>query len=264
MRKILPLLCLLPLCAEAAKKPVSVDAPEPPRDFNHRASHWVATFNVEHMRYELPFSFEGAKGSFKTEDRAMGGFRAGFGREQHLGGGVLFGVRADGYYLGTFLNDVKVAKDDDVDVDISHEVNQGYLYGGEAVAHLGKMFDFKTRNPFLGEMNYLAWEPYSEASLGYARASNSKHYWYSLAGTDERYKATIKDEIATGSVSGGVNILSVTSGFFLNLKFTWMVHRIINRDMDVDLSQGGNTGAEPESSDTVSMAVYSIGGGYKF
>lgn len=234
--------------------------------FNHRKGNWVGTFGFENTKYTLPFAFQGDEASFKEEDRELWGGRLGFGREFYLGWGFLFGARLDGYYLGTLFEDAETANPE-FDIDVASEKNNGHMYGGDAIAHLGWMFDFKTKNPFLGEMTYLAIELFGEAGVGRGRAYNRKNYFFKAA-TDEEYDIIVEDDYTSQIVSGGINILSTSTGAFLNLKVSTVALDITERKIRGTSRPNGQAATNLKDTiknpDTDPITIFTLGGGIKF
>jgi hypothetical protein len=236
--------------------------------FNHRKANWVGTFGFESTKYTLPFAFQGDKANFKEEERELWGGRLGFGGEFYLGWGFLFGARLDGYYLGTLFEDAKTANPE-YDVDVASEKNNGHMYGGDAIAHFGWMFDFKTKNPFLAEMTYLAIELFAEAGVGRGRAYNRKNYFFNASpATDELYDIIIEDDYTSQIVSGGINILSTSTGAFLNLKVSTVALDITERKIRGTSKPNGQAATNLKDTiknpDTDPITIFTLGGGIKF
>ncbi len=239
--------------------------------FNHRKSHWIGNFNFETVKYTLPLEFDGASDEFKEKDRALYGGRIGFGREFYLGGGFLFQGRLDGYYMGTLFEGIETADPEFPGTEVSNEKDVGSYYGADAIAHLGWMFDYKTRNPFLGDMAYLAMELFVEVGVGKGKSYQRKEYNFDAASVDQ-YDFIMEDEFTTNSISGGINILSTSSGFYLTLKATQVNISLDKRDIREKKLEGGASGSSAgafvkrtdNSADIDPVTIFALGGGYKF
>ena len=231
--------------------------------FNPRTGHWVGTIGFETTAYTLPFNFTGAKKTFKQEDRRLTGGRLGFGREAYLGAGFLVNARLEGYYMGTLFNSLETASPEFTDVTVAATKDTGQMFGGDAIGHFGWMFDYNTKNPFLGEMAYMAFELFVEAGVGRGRAINGKSYFFK-ATTNEEYKVTYEDDFSTQIVSAGFNIHSRSSGSFLYVKASQVTQSITERKVRGNSSISGeikDTLTNPESDP---LTIFSVGGGFKF
>lgn len=235
--------------------------------FNHRKSHWVANFGFENTKYKAPFDYQATQRNFKEEERNLMGGRLGFGYEAYIGGGFILGGGISGYYMGTaFLNE-KIASNA-AGAKIGAENDTGQVWGGDAIGHLGWMFDYKTKNPFLGEMTYMAMELFAEVGIGKGQAYLRKDYYYdtNTSGTYEKYDAIITDNFTSTSVAAGVNFLSTTTGYFLNLKVSQVFLNIDERKTRVSATNGTtNTVAGTQKDPDIDpITVFTLGGGYKF
>jgi hypothetical protein len=237
--------------------------------FNPRKSHWVSTFGFEAMEYNLPFSYTGDKESFKEEKRKLYGGRLGFGGEVYLGAGFHLGAMLEGYYMGTLFESAKTADPEISNTDVAATKDTGQVYGGELVANLSFLWDFKTKNPIMDEWAYLYFEPFIEAGVGKAWGFNKKDYFYDTGSTNvqEEYDQSFNDELTNASIGGGFKITS-TSGFFLYLRATQNRYDITKR------RQKGYYYADDQSRTAISgevqnaqmdpVMIYSMGGGYRF
>ena len=248
----------------------SIDEMQAESDFNHRKSNWVASFGFEGTRYEIPYEFDGDEANFDTEERELWGGRLGFGRDFYLGGGLIFGARLEGYYMGTLFTDAKTA-DPEFDLDVASEKNNGHVYGADAIAHLGWMFDFQTKNPFLGEMTYLAFELFVEAGIGKGKSYQNKNYRFDAApATDERYNMIMEDEFTSAIASAGLNVLSTTTGAFLYLRASRVSQSIDKREIRGKSQPNGQAAVDlseqsyDKSPDTDPLHIFALGGGLKF
>jgi|GEM_PF-2506552 len=239
--------------------------------FNHRKSHWIANFGFETVKYTVPLEFAGASEDFGEKDRDLYGARLGFGRDFYLGAGFLFQGRVDGYYMGTLFEGIQTADPEFPGTEVSNEKDTGSYYGADAVAHLGWMFDYKTKNPFLGDMAYLAMELFVEAGVGKGRSYQRKEYNFDAASVDQ-YDFIMEDEFTTQTVSAGINILSTSSGFYLYLKGTQVNLSLDKRDIREKRLEGGASGSSAgsfvkrsdNSADIDPVTIFALGGGYKF
>lgn len=239
--------------------------------FNHRKSHWIGTFGFETVKYTVPLEFAGASEEFQEKDRDLYGARLGFGREFYLGAGFLLQGRVDGYYMGTLFEGIQTADPEFPGTEVSNEKDTGSYYGADAVAHFGWMFDYKTKNPFLGDMTYLAMELFVEAGIGKGKSYQRKEYNFDAASVDQ-YDFIMEDEFTTQSVSAGINILSTSSGFYLYLKGTQVNLSLDKRDIREKRLEAGASGSSAgafvkrsdNSADIDPVTIFALGGGYKF
>ncbi len=239
--------------------------------FNHRKSHWIGNFGFETTKYTLPLNFTGASDYFKKKERELHGGRLGFGREFYLGAGFLFQGRVDGYYMGTLFEGIKTADPNFPGTEVSNEKDTGSYYGVDAMAHLGWMFDYKTKNPFLGDMAYLAMEFFIEAGVGKGRSYQRKQYNFEAASVDQ-YDFIMEDDFTTNSITGGFNILSTSSGFYLTLKATQVNISLDRRRIREKILEGGAPGSSvdqfdkrrDDNADIDPVTIFALGGGYKF
>ncbi|MBY0518576.1 MAG: hypothetical protein K2P81_16820 [Bacteriovoracaceae bacterium] len=236
--------------------------------FNHRKSHWVGIFGFESTRYKMPLNFNGASKSYndKASSQLWGG-RLGLGRELYLGAGFVFNVRAEGYYMGTLFNSIKTADPEYPGTDVSSEKDIGQYFGGDAVAHFGWMFDYKTKNPFLGEMTYMAMEIFVEAGVGRGKTYLRKKYDFEADKIDH-YNFILEDSYTSQNVSAGLNFLSTSSGAFLYLKATQT--RLTVDKREIRGSSQESSGAVNSLKRTIKnpdidpITIFALGGGYKF
>lgn len=255
--------------APAATSTVDVDDED--RPFNHRKSNWVSVFGFETVKYTLPLEFTGASDYFKEKERDLYGARLGFGREFYLGWGFLLQGRVDGFYMGTLFEGIKTADPEFSGTDVSNEKDTGSYYGADAVAHLGWMFDYKTKNIFLGDMTYMAMELFVEAGVGKGTSYQRKEYNFDAASVDQ-YDFIMEDEFTTNSIAAGINVLSTSSGFFLNLKATQVNISLDKRTIREKKLEGGASGSSAgafvkrtdNDADIDPVTIFAIGGGYKF
>ena len=247
------------------------DVDDEDRPFNHRKSNWVSVFGFETVKYTLPLEFTGASDYFKEKERDLYGARLGFGREFYLGWGFLLQGRVDGYYMGTLFEGIKTADPEFTGTDVSNEKDTGSYYGADAVAHLGWMFDYKTKNIFLGDMTYMALELFVEAGVGKGTSYQRKEYNFDAASVDQ-YDFIMEDEFTTNSVAAGINLLSTSSGFFLNLKATQVNLSLDKRTIREKKLEGGASGSSAgafvkrtdNDADIDPVTIFAVGGGYKF
>jgi hypothetical protein len=258
--------------------PVAVPAPvvtstasvDEEEGFNPRRSHWMTSFGFEAMEYQLPFSYSGVKENFSEEKRQLYGGRLGFGGEVHLGAGFLIGAMLEGYYMGTLFEKAKTADPEIDDLDVAATKDEGQIYGGDLVATLSFLWDFKTKNPFMDEWAYLFVEPFVEAGIGRAWAYNKKDYFYdtgSGSGVQEAYDHSFTDELTNARIGGGLKLTSRT-GFYLYLRATQNRYDITRRRQK-GFSQQDDAGQTPltgvlEDSKMDPVMIYSLGGGYRF
>ncbi len=231
--------------------------------FKPRTGYWLGTVGFETTNYKVPFNFTGAKKNFKEEDRRLTGGRIGFGREAYLGAGFLVSGRLDAYYLGTLFNSLETASPEFDDVTVAATKDTGQMFGADAIGHFGWMFDYSTKNPFLGEMAYMAFELFVEAGIGRGRAINGKSYYFKAL-TNEQYKVTFEDDFSTQIISAGFNILSRSSGSFLYVKASQVSQSITERNVRGNSSVSGAIKDKLTNPDTDPLTMFSIGGGFKF
>ena len=256
----------LSILAEGTPALISSSQDDQKKTFNHRTSHWIATFGFSGTQYKVPYSFVGQKKSYDEESVELQGGRLGVGMEAYMGLGFLLGARVEGYYMGTTFNRERFAKNVG-NTEVRSENNRAQMYGGEVIGHAGWMFDYKTRNPFLGEMTSMAMELFGEVGAGVGQNYFSKNYKNADA-VDEIYRARITESFRSATVAAGVNFLSRTTGYFLNLKVSRMFFDI---DETKFKSRTG-TASVPINNviptvtgrDVDPVTVIAVGGGYKF
>lgn len=240
-------------------------------EFNHRKSNWVTMFGFETIKYTLPLEFSGASKNFKEKDRDLYGARLGFGREYYLGWGFLLQGRLDAYYMGTLFKGVETADPEFPGTEVSNEKDSGAYYGADATAHLGWMFDYKTKNIFLGDMVHMAMELFVEVGAGKGRSYQRKQYNFDAASVDQ-YDFIMEDDFTTNSISAGVNFLSTSSGFFLNLKASQVNISLDKREIREKKLESGASGSsagafvkrDASDADIDPVTIIAVGGGYKF
>lgn len=242
--------------------------------FNPRANHWIVTLGTENFGYDVPFSFNGVRKDAGEVTQDMWGGRLGIGGELHLGGGIHTATKVEGYFAGTLFAKRTTAGSEVPDIDVSFIKKTGQVYGGDVVQTLSFMFDFKTKNPFLGEMTYLTIEPFVEAGLGYAQAYNKYNYNYDTGNqagpgqVQESYRASVKDSIVTQKFGAGINLIS-RQGYFLYLKGNITNFDITKRETRGtqrfdDTTNFSSFSEESKNPKLNAITVYSIGGGLKF
>ncbi len=236
------------------------------QDFNPRKGHWITTFGIEGIEYEVPLNFQGTNKTFEDQKRNLYGARLGFGREFYLGWGFNTTTKLEGFYMGTLFESATDPNSDETGSDDAFVKKTGNIYGGEASQSLGFMFDLHTRNPFLDEMTHLIVEPYVFAGVGQARAYNRLSYHYDDS-VQEDYRIKVQDSMTTASVGGGINFTSPT-GFFLYLKATQYRLNITKRKEEGYFQPDGQAVTSINQTltevDSNPITVYALGGGYKF
>jgi hypothetical protein len=242
---------------------------EDKKPFNPRQSHWVTTFGFESTKYEVlpdPYVFNGKK-DFSKRNQELWGMRLGFGGEIYLGAGFVTRSMVETYYVGTLFSRVLNGGAEDADVKFAYTKVTGQMLGADASQSLGFMFDFKTKNPFMGTMTYLSIEPYVEAGIGKAYAYNRTNYSYKLDTTDEAFKLRVRDDLLNARVGAGINLTS-NQGFFLALKATVNRYEITQRKIDGYTQENGTGRAaindSPKDAKIDPVVIYTLGGGYKF
>ncbi|MFP5491944.1 MAG: hypothetical protein ACLGG0_10610 [Bacteriovoracia bacterium] len=248
--------------------PQSVQELDDDESFKHRKSNWVSSFGFEHTRVELPYEFQGAKKQIGEEKRELMGARLGLGRDFYVGSGFIFGTRLEGYYLGTLFTDAQTA-DPELDIEVAATKKSGHIFGADAIAHLGWMFDFKTKNPFLGDMTYMAFELFVEAGIGRGKGYNRKEYYFDASPvTDEEYSLIIEDDFTSQVISAGFNILSTSTGAFLYVKGSQVTQDITERKFRGMSRLTGQAEVDLEGTvknpDVDPITIVSIGGGFRF
>lgn len=265
------LLALVLFSSSVLAKDLAVLESEHPYDYKKvdpRKSHWLTTFGFEGQKYEAAYdNFPGVKKGFAASKKDLWGGRLGIGGAYYLGKGLITTTLVEGYYVGTLFSQVLNGGPEDEDAEFAYTKQTSQVWGFEASQALGFMFDMKTKNPFLDEWTYLTVEPFVIAGLGIARAYNSVNYSYNLAGTNERFKQSIEDELTTAKIGLGVNF-SATNGFFFYTRLTQNRYDIGSREIKTKrMDNGGalsvstrkDNGAKIDSS-----VVYALGGGYRF
>jgi hypothetical protein len=242
---------------------------EDTKKFNPRKSHWVSTFGFESTKYEVlpaPYEFNGKK-DFSKRNQELWGMRLGFGGEIYLGAGFVTRSMVETYYVGTLFSRVLNGGAEDADIKFAYTKVTGQMLGADASQSLGFMFDFKTKNPFMGTMTYLSVEPYVEAGIGRAYAYNRTNYSYKLDVTDEAFKLRVRDDLLNARIGAGINLTS-NQGFFLALKATVNRYEITNRKVDGYTQENGigrtAINDSPKDAKIDPVVIYTLGGGYKF
>ena len=242
---------------------------EDTKKFNPRKSHWVTTFGFENTKYEVlpaPYEFNGKK-DFSKRKQELWGMRLGFGGEIYLGAGFVTRSMVETYYVGTLFSRVLNGGAEDADIKFAYTKVTGQMLGADASQSLGFMFDFKTRNPFMGTMTYLSVEPYVEAGIGKAYAYNRTNYSYVLTPTNEAFKLRVRDDLLNARIGAGINLTS-NQGFFLALKATVNRYEITQRKIDGYTQENGSgrtpISESPKDAKIDPVVIYTLGGGYKF
>lgn len=274
MNKIIFFFCLLSLSAWAETETPNATVPvlstgydSDERDFNPHESHWTSIFAFETMKYETPFEFSGVRKSFSPNDQEIFGARLGIGREFYLGKGLTTTSRVEGYYLGTLFSK-KTTANPELDIEFANYKRTSSVYGFDLCQALGLMFDFKTKNPFLETYSVFTLEPFIEAGLGVGQAYNRVSYRYDTS-IQEDYRHSVADTLANARVGAGLNLTS-NDGYFLFLRATVNRYDIISRKSSGAIRQSGGditsfSGGSIEKNAKIDpVAIYTIGGGYKF
>jgi hypothetical protein len=258
----------LPMVASPAKfrRPTlltDAELAEPPaeKEFKLRESHWNVNISADGMRYPtLNFDYEGERKDFRDSERGLTGGKVGLGRDFYLGANLFFGLKVEGFYYGINQKDEKKAGPTYADTIVRVAKHLGQYYGGDVAATLSTTFEFKTKNPFLGDMSSLACEPFIELGLGSGRGWNRLDYKDNA--NTETYKYIAEDKITSSKWGGGFNIIHTTTGYYLSVKALF-----INMDLTRDTREKKNAGTETrvlDQSITDSVFVGSVGGGYRW
>ena len=236
------------------------------RTFNPRESHWLMTLGMEGLKYPVDFNFTGDKEQFRPKDQDLYGGRLGFGGEIYLGKGLFTTSKAEVYYNGIINTQTQNAGPENVDVSVAFVKRTGQVWGLDLSQSIGWMFDFKTKNPFMGDYVRMTFEPFVEAGLGWGQAINRLHYSYTTT-VVENYKYSVEDTLVNARLAAGFNITGF-SGFFMFAKAAVNRYEITDRKTKGYVQQnGGSQTAIPDSNDKPSLdpiVVYTLGGGYKF
>lgn len=255
------------LFAQTESPVMTTEAPSENKVFNPRESHWLTSFGFESLKYEVPFDYTGVKKKFNPSEQELWGGRLGLGGEIYLGAGFNTTTKLEGFYVGTLFSEVLNAGPDDEDSKFAFSKKTGQVYGVDASQSLGFMFDFKTKNPFLDEWAYLTVEPYIEAGLGKAWSRHRVNYDYDTGAVREGFKQTVKDDLLTTKLGGGINFTS-RQGYFLFLKAMITNFDVVERKTRTySKPNHGAWNFVKDSSKDVDMdavTTYTIGGGYKF
>lgn len=266
------LLALMLFSSSVLAKDLAVLESENPYDyrkFDPRKSHWLTTFGFEGQKYEAAYTgFRGVKKNFAASKKDLWGGRLGFGGAVYLGSGMITTTLVEGYYVGTLFSQVLNGGPEDEDADFAYTKQTSQVWGAEASQSLGYLFNMKTKNPFLDEWSYLVVEPFITAGVGIARAYNSVNYSFNLAGTNERYKQSIEDELTTMKIGLGVNF-TASNGFFFYTRLTQNRYDIGSREIKTKqkLSTDPTISSESHKDNGAkidSSVVYALGGGYRF
>jgi len=238
--------------------------------YNPRSSHLYSIYVFDTIKFKDPFEFNGEKKVIKPREQELYGGRIGFGGEVYLGGGLMTSTKLEGFFNGTLFSQVLNGGPNDESVKFAYFKKTASHYGAEISQSLSMLFDFKTKNPFLGTMSYLTLEPFVEAGLGASRLVRRVNYQYdtglSPTAARESYKRNIKDSFRTTKLSIGINLIS-TSGFFLFIRATQNQFLSTSRDdRTVQLPNGGvvSSSSNNTKEDYKNIMSYTLGGGYKF
>lgn len=253
---------------------VSAEDAKPDRKINHRKSHWITNFNFEGTKYEVPFKFQdGIRQKINTKNHELWGGRLGVGRQIHLGGRMHTTTKTSAFFLGTVYQKVLNGGPDTPEAEAAYTKRSGGMYGVDATQALGMMFDFKTKNPFLGDVSYMVFEPYVEGGIGIGQAYQRINYHYdtgpaagSTNGVQEDYRQTINDQLTYAKFGGGFNIVA-ESGFYFFMNATvnnFNISKRKSRTFTKLDDQTGSSSRDTDSNVTMSSVVYALGGGYKF
>jgi hypothetical protein len=266
--QILGLLLCLTLSAQAdVTTPAITTRDVTLRDFNPRKSHWLAMFGFEGMKYELPLNFPGDRQGFKPRQQELWGGRLGVGGELYLGAGFMTTTRVEGYFMGTVRMQERTVDPPLGQTGVSTLKQHGQIWGGDVTQSLSYLFDVKIKNPIIETYHPMTLEPFIEVGVGRAKGFNKVNYFYDTGAVDEAYRHRFEDDILVGRLGGGFNVTS-NLGYFLFVRGTWSNFKITDRKESGFTRRTG----QPESpivadqnfDDTMSMVVYTIGGGYKF
>ncbi|WP_408097756.1 hypothetical protein ACJVC5_02250 [Peredibacter sp. HCB2-198] len=268
---LLAVLCVFSFSA-FAEKDLAVLTSETPYDklkVDTRKSHWLTTFGFEGMKYDAAFSnYNGDHKDFGASSRDLWGARLGVGGSIYLGNQINTTTLVEGYYAGTLFSQILNGGPEDEDLEFAYTKKTSQIWGVTASQQLGFMFDMKTKNPFLDEWSYLTVEPYVMAGIGFARAYNSINYSYSLAGTNDRFKESISDELTNLQIGVGMNF-TATNGFFFYTRVTQNRYDLNSRDIETKKRESGDpaissTSSKDNGAKIDPITVFSVGGGYKF
>lgn len=273
MKKILPLIVLLSSTAFAQETPVpdltnEADLADE-KTFNHHKGHWLVSFGAEHIRYDVPFDYQGAREEFEPGERSLWGGRLGLGRQLYLGGGMVATTKLEAFYMGTLFETAINAAPEIETEEFSFTKRTGQIFGGDVTQSLGYLFNAKIKNPFLGEMAILVIEPFVEAGLGYAWAYNRQIYNYDTGagGVREEYSLRVNDTIISNRIGAGVNFTS-NEGYFFYVKGTLYNYIDVQRKLEgsalVDDGSPTDLNKDTEGVNLSSSIIYALGGGYKF
>jgi hypothetical protein len=264
-----------PVVTPATKAPalkIEADVDER-KKFNPRESHWISSLSFEYSKYEtIPEDYEfSGRSDFENGYQQMGGGRLGFGGEIYLGGGFVTRSMVEAYYLGNLFTKILNGGGEAEDVEFAYTKKTSQLVGGDASQSLGWMFDFKTKNPLVGEWSYMTGELYVEAGIGKAWAYNRTSYNYDTGtaptAAQESYEITVRDDLLNARIGAGLNLTS-RSGFFFSLKATVNRYEITQRKIEGFTQENGQSRTDFNDTDKNAkidpVIIYAMGGGYKF
>jgi hypothetical protein len=237
------------------------------KKFNPFSGHWLFSLGGESSTYDVPWDFDGVQTDFKASTQYVAGARASLGREFHLGKGLFTTTKVEGFYHGTLFTKAKNAGPEDESIEFASFKKKASIWGLEAAQSLGFIFEWKTKNPVMGDYSYLTFEPYVEAGLGRVWAYNSIEYKYEI-NTQEFYRQRIADDIVNARFGAGFNITS-SQGYFLYVKVTQNNFDIMERKTRGRKEFTNGSGVErlnniDKKVDIDPTVVYALGGGYKF
>lgn len=237
--------------------------------YNPKKSHWVTSFALDYIKYELPWVYTGAqKHNFRKKDQELYGVNLGLGREFHLGGGVQTGTKLYGYFRGATFQNKKTADPQIQDTEFASGKRIGQMWGGEIAQSLSFQFDYKAKNPIMDSMFYLTFEPFVEAAIGYAEAFNKINYGYNTAPVvDEGYNHKIQDRMMTRRLSAGFNIISQRSYYLVVKGSLYQLDNTYRKQSGSQHFTGGPVTTPAFIDDKPGIQTttsFTIGGGYKW
>lgn len=242
--------------------------------YNPKKNHWVTSYGFDYIKYEVPWVFEGTKKNFREKKQELFGLNIGAGREFHLGGGTLTATKFNAFFRGATINNVKTADPNIEDQEFAQGKRIGQMLGGEISQSLSFQFDYKAKNPIMGDMFYLTFEPFVEAAIGYAEAFNKMNYGYDTSdgsggtsGINEAYRHSIKDIMTTRRVSAGFNITSSQSYYFFTKFSLYQLDNLSRRQKGFERQDDQaqqDLVFNDEKPGVQTTTAFTIGGGYKF
>jgi hypothetical protein len=228
---------------------------------NALKSQWIFSLGAEQSRYYLPWDYTSPSKNFRHKGRTLSGGRFTFGREFSLFAGLIASTKIEGYYLGTLFTKAETGGQE-AGIDITQTKRTGQLAGADVVLSLGYSFPMSFRDLFIGQMNYLRFEPYVEIGTGRAWAFN-KLYYTDIRDGGREYEHIFSDVLLNSRLSIGFNLTSL-SNYFMYVRATANDFTISERTIDRRVDGASDPTIKQTDAKMAPVMIYAVGGGYKF